>query len=266
MVQPLQIAPLTITVISTGAQLIFTSFEVPERIPFGGRQTLAVQKLIGGKRTVDAMGKDDKPLAWSGRFLGQNALARARFLDYLRTSGELVHLNWSEMSYMVVVEDFAPDFEREYNIPYSISCMVVENNAQPISTVAAASLDDAMRGDMTTANTLGSGIGDGPLSATLATLDTAIKAVSNFAAASQSVISSVITPLAAVQSRVNMLISTVGSTANNVSSFGGLLPNTSVARQASQFSSQAVAATQLPQLYNLQAVAGRMGLNLGQGK
>lgn len=245
---------------------IFTGLEVPENIPFGGKQALVVQKLIGGKRVIDAMGPDDMPLQWSGHLRGPNALARARYLDYLRKSGKQATLTWSELSYAVAVEEFVADFKRFYHLPYRISCVVVQDNAQPVTTFDKASQDAAIRADIATAKGLGTSIGDGPLSTTLATLDAAIQSVSNFATATQSMISSVLTPLAAVQSRVTTLIGTVGSTANNVASFGGLLPNTSVARQASQFSSQAAASTQLPQLYNLQAVTGRMGLNLGQGK
>ena len=48
----------------------FQDFEVPERIPAGGEQMLAIHKLVGGRRVIDAMGRDDAALEWSGYFLG----------------------------------------------------------------------------------------------------------------------------------------------------------------------------------------------------
>lgn len=241
----------------------FSRFEVPEHIAFGGKQRLAVHELVGGARVVDAMGRSDAPLQWSGLFQGENALARARFLDYLRISGKQCMLNWSELYYMVVVEEFSADFERFYQLPYRISFTVVQDLAQPITAIASAGVDEWVRADMTTANSLGELIGDGPLSASLGTLDTAIKAVSDFAKATSSVIASVTGPLAAVQQRVGILIASVGNTAANVGTFGGLIPNSGIASAASSFNSSASAMTQMPQLYNLQSTLGRMSKNLG---
>lgn len=245
---------------------IFTHFEIPEHIAFGGRQKLAVHEMVGGKRVIDAMGASEKPLQWSGRLMGPLALARARYLNSLRSSGKKATLTWASISYDVVVEEFEADFERTYNMPYRISCVVVQDNTFPVTTFNKKSMDDALKEDMTTMTGISAAIGDGPLSATLATLDSAIKAVSSFAAASQAAINSVIQPLAAVQARVTTLIGTTGSMLTNVSSFGGLLPGTSIARHTAGITQRTTAATQLPQLYNLQAAAGRMGTNLGQKK
>lgn len=249
-----------------GEDFYFTYAEVPQSIPFGGSQSLVVHKQVGGRRTVDAMGPDDKPLQWSGFLLGQSALSRARYLDWLRKSGKQCVLTWSEFAYLVVVEDFDADFERFYKMPYRISCLVVQDLAQPINTVTPASLDDVMRDDITKALAAGQKIGDGPLTGLLTTLDTAIKAVSSFASASASVINSVTGPVLAVQSRVNVLIGTVGSTANNIGTLGGLLPGSNVTLQAAKITNSAIAANQLPQLLNLQSITGRMWRNLGMGK
>jgi hypothetical protein len=249
-----------------GDDFFFTYAEVPQSIPFGGKQSLAVHRQVGGKRTIDAMGRDDMPLQWSGLLLGQSALSRARYLDWLRISGKQCVLTWSELAYLVVVESFEADFQRFYKIPYRISCMVVQDLAQPINTVTAASLDDVMRDDITKALAAGQKIGDGPLTGLLTTLDTAIKAVSSFASASTAAINSVTGPIMAVQSRVNVLIGTVGSTANNIGTLGGLIPGSNITQQAAKITNSAIAANQLPQLLNLQSVTGRMGRNLGMGK
>lgn len=250
------------TVVTLG-DLTFAYMEVPESIPFGGEQRLAVQELVGGVRVVDAMGPSDMPLEWSGLFLGDTALARARYLDTQRKLGKPLLLSWSELRYNVVVASFTANFEFKYKIPYRISCVVVDDQTSPVTTVAQASIDDLMTSDMSTANGLGSLIGDGPLSGLLGTLNTAITSVSSFASAAQSTINGVLAPIQAVQSRVSLLIASAGNTIQNVSTLGGILPNTPIAQAASKLAGQAAAFTTLPQLYGLQSLLGRMNGNLG---
>lgn len=48
--------------------IAFADFEIPERIRFGGNQRLAVHQLPGGRRVVDALGRDDGEICWSGVF------------------------------------------------------------------------------------------------------------------------------------------------------------------------------------------------------
>jgi hypothetical protein len=133
----------------------------------------------------------------------------------------------------------------------------------PVTTQAPAGVDEWISNDMAKANALGDLIGDGPLSDQLKTLDSAISAVSSFANAVQSTINSVLAPLAAVQARVRVLTASVGNVIGNVTTLGGILPNNPIAQQASKLMGQVNAMTQLPQLYNLQSVLGRMGGNLG---
>lgn len=247
----------------TLGDITFAYLEVPESIPFGGEQRTTVHELVGGVRVVDAMGPSDMPLEWSGLFLGDTALARARYLDTQRKLGNALLLSWSELRYRVVIESFQANFERAYQIPYRISCVVVEDQTSPVTSVAAASIDDLMSGDMDAVNGFGSSIGDGTLSGLIGTLNTAITSVSSFANAAQSTINSVLTPIQAVQSRVSLLIASAGNTIQNVSTLGGVLPATPVAQAASKLAGQAAAFTTLPQLYGLQSVLGRMNANLG---
>ena len=240
----------------------FAGFEIPERIPFGGDQRLVTHELVGGQRVIDAMGRSDAPLEWSGFFIGQNALERARYLDNLRVAGQELPLTWSEFSYYVVVQSFRCSFERSYKLPYSITCMVVRDATSPVTTIAAAGFDEAIQQDMTSATDLGTTIGDSTLTGLLGTLDTAIQAVSSFATAAQSTINSVLTPLAAVMQRVNILIAQTGNTIGNVTTLGGILPNNPVAQQAQSLLNQVTAMNNAPVLYQLQAIAGRMGSNL----
>lgn len=241
----------------------FARYEVPEQITFGGEQRLVVHELVGGARVIDAMGRSDAPLEWSGLFQGENALARARYLDGLRVAGQSLILTWDEFMFEVVIASFRADYQRFYQIPYRINCTVLQDLSNPVTSIADAGIDDMIADDMNSANALGDLIGDGPLSDLLGTLDSAISAVSSFATAVQSTINSVLQPLAAVQARVQILVSSVGNTVANVATLGGILPNNPIAQQAAKLTGQVTAMTQLPQLYNLQSVLGRMGGNLG---
>lgn len=55
----------------------FANFEIPSSISWGGSQRIAKHELVGGQRVLDAMGRSDRPLAWSGLFQGPNEIGRA---------------------------------------------------------------------------------------------------------------------------------------------------------------------------------------------
>lgn len=247
----------------TLGDITFAGTEVPDRIPFGGDQALTIHKLIGGKRVVDAMGQDDMPMEWSGYFLGPTAMDRALYLDTQRSLGQSLMLTWDRLRYLVVIRHFEGSYEFPTRIPYRITCEVAENQVQPVTTVAPASIDDQMTSDMNAANGYGSLIGDSALSTALGTLGTAISAVSTFANAAQSTINSVLQPIAAVQSRAQILISSAINTTQNVATLGGVLPNTPVSQSVASLNSQAVAFSSLPALSGLNSVMGRMTANLG---
>jgi len=241
----------------------FAGMEVPESIPFGGRQALVVHKLIGGDRVIDAMGPDDDPLEWKGWFRGATAMARALYLDTQRKLGKPLTLTWSELRYLVVISSFSADFRRPYEIPYRISCEVVEDQTAPVNVLAPSSIDDVMDDDMGTANGLGGLIGDSTLSSLLGGLDTAIRGVSSFANASTAVINGVLAPISAVQGRVTALIAGSGNSIQNIGTLGGVLPGTPIGLSSSALTTQVISFNSLPNLYSLQNVVGRMGANLG---
>lgn len=243
--------------------VLFADLEVPEHITFGGSQKLTIHELVGGTRVVDAMGRSDMPLEWSGYFMGQDALSRARYLETLRIAGQPIPLVWSELLYIVVISHFEADFQREWQIPYRITCVVVQNSTQPQTSLAGPSINDLIGSDLSMANSLTDLIGDGPLSGLMGSLNTAISTVSSFASAAQSTINSVLTPIAAVQARASSLIASASNTIANVTTLGGIVPNNPISTAAARLTSQATAFQSLPPLYNLQAVMGRMSLNLG---
>lgn len=110
----------------------FVQREVPDIMPFGGLQKLAIQRQMGGNRVVDAMGPDPHPIRWSGHFytlpnISASASTRARQVDALRQSGQQVWLYWGSFSYLVVVADFHADYKHEWEIPYHIAVEVIQD-------------------------------------------------------------------------------------------------------------------------------------------
>lgn len=130
--------------------VVLQGFEVPDKIKIGGKQSLVTHQLIGGGRVIDAMGRDDMPLTWTGILLDGSATPRALLLDSLRVSGQILTLSWAVFSYQVVVEEFTADYEMAVKIPYSITCRVVQDNSnQPSSTTP--SLTATLGADLTAA-------------------------------------------------------------------------------------------------------------------
>lgn len=128
--------------------IIFDSYAIPERIPYGGEQALAVHKLLGGQRVVDAMGPNDDDLSWSGRFQGQLAMVQANRLDALRSSGSQVPLFFGGRMYQVVVKRAVLNYERPYQIPYSVTCLPVSSPNSGLFGLIVQTVDALVSGDM----------------------------------------------------------------------------------------------------------------------
>lgn len=240
----------------------FKEFEIPEKIPLGGSQALVIHKLPGGARIIQPMGRDDDPIQWTGLFRGDTALDRVRQLDSMRVQGKPLTLSFFHFSLSVVIRAFRYSVEKFYRIPYTLELEVVEDLTRTESDSIPTGIDASVRADSSTAVALGGKIGDSTLTSALATMDGAIKQVSDVAKATQATINSVLAPVSAVMSRVNTLIGSVGSTITNVTTLGGILPNNPVAQNAAKLLNQVNSATQLPFLYNLRSVAGRIQTNL----
>ena len=131
--------------------IVFDDFEIPEKIPFGGAQRVVNHKLVGGLRIIDALGPDDIDIGWTGRFRGDLAKVRAQYLDGLRRAGLAVTLSWDDFTYQVVVVSFEADYERAYEIPYKISCLVVSDNRNPIGQQVQPNIDQVVNGDLANA-------------------------------------------------------------------------------------------------------------------
>ena len=128
----------------------FGGFEVPPHIRFGGKQVLAVHRLPGGTRVIDAMGPDDAELTWSGVFTGADAGERARLLDVLRIGGLPLPLSWDAFFYSVLISELHLDYSNPWWIPYQISCTVLLDATIVVAEVAAT-VATAISQDLTSA-------------------------------------------------------------------------------------------------------------------
>jgi hypothetical protein len=125
----------------------FQDFELPERIRFGGKQRLAVHTLPGGMRVIDAMGRDDADISWSGMFSSADAADRARSLDLMRAEGGAWTLSWDTFCYLVVIRSFDASYEHVNWVPYRISCTVVQDLAQAVTELVASAATSVL-GDL----------------------------------------------------------------------------------------------------------------------
>ena len=167
----------------------FAGFELPSSITFGGRQRLAIHRLPGGVRIIDALGPDPADLAFSGIFTGPDAADRARLIDTLRMVGQPLPLAWDAFLYTVIVERFEADYRSPWWVPYRISCTVLRDEAAAIvsdfvgldpalaadllaaGSVAAAATVAVAAPNATIAGTAAYAAAQASIAATLATLD-----------------------------------------------------------------------------------------------
>ncbi|MDE2103835.1 MAG: hypothetical protein KGL39_41745 [Patescibacteria group bacterium] len=250
---------------STALQLgdfVFADAEIPGTITGGGTQSLTVHRLVGGTKIVDAMGRDDHDLSWGGFLYGQDALARCQQLDYLRVSGQQIALTFGGLSYLVAVKSFEYDYRYQYDIPYRISCEVVQDQTKPITSNATPAIDDQMASDLSATQTYVGDVGDPTLSSLTATLTASMGGVATFSFATASTVSSVLQPLSAVQGRVSALISINESSLSGASGFAGVVAGGQPIAMAAELESQdSTCATQVS-LLQLQGILGRMSANL----
>ena len=130
--------------------ILFTDFELPSEISWGGTQSLAIHRLPGGAHVIDAMGRDDAPISWSGIFTGPDASARAHALDLMRASGSTWPLAWDDFSYAVIIASFHADYRRSNWIPYRISCAVLQDDASAVEQLLLSTAQEAAQ-DLATA-------------------------------------------------------------------------------------------------------------------
>jgi hypothetical protein len=181
----------------------------------------------------------------------------------MREAGEPQQLTWSELDFVVVIRDFRADFQRFYQIPYTITCEVVQDLTLSTAGLGEPGIDDLISGDLGTASGLMSSISDSTLGSLFSSVQSAIQGVSSFANAAQSTLNGVLQPIAAFRTQAQTLIAQTNNTLMNVTTLGGILPNNPISTQVSKITQQIVAAQNLPTLVQLDRVVGRIQGNIG---
>ena len=251
------------TVLLTLGPVLFYGLEVPEKIShIGGDHSLVTHKLVGGTRVVDAMGRDDADITWSGRFRAGSAETRAKLVDFLRIQGQPITLTWSIFNYQVIIKSFIAEYNNPNEIPYTITCAVVQDQTSPILT-ALLGLDSVLGSDLNGLLQIGTALNIPGVNKAIASVQSAMGAVQTFEGASSVVISG-------VQSAISLASVTVGSsiTSNNAvvtasGSVGGVVAGGAPASLASSLLSQAKSFSALGSLYQAKNVLGRMFTNVG---
>ena len=207
--QPMSLFTPTLTL----GPITFTTYEIPAHINFGGMQALSVKQLVGGQRIVDAMGVVQDDITWSGIFFGTTALFRARFLDGLRSQGLALPLTWSQFSYSVVIKDFKASYERDYQIPYSITVSVIQDLTIPIPILIPASYNDSVQVLLAQANDLALIAQNANVSTALLALNLAVNAIPDIGLATAQQLATVVAPLLQAQT---VVASAIVTTANMI--------------------------------------------------
>ncbi len=188
---------------------IFQDYSIPQVINGGGEQALAVHQLVGGQRVIDAMGRVDDDVSWSGLLFGSNALADCQFLDSLRVAGFELPLIYSQFNYLVLIRGFRFEFEREYQIRYTITCTILQNLNFPFNLNNPISFATAILNLLNQGNALAGLINIPSVTTAMNNLSIQINAVPNFDNATAQQLSPVGASCAAAQTTVASSVTTI---------------------------------------------------------
>jgi hypothetical protein len=244
---------------------VFQGFEVPDSIKWGGGHRLVVHKFVGGRRVIDAMGRDDGEIEWSGIFLSFDASSRADQLDQLRVAGQPLELQFMGRQYTVVISNFQATHRRVNYVPYQIKCTVLSDD-----TDSTANTQPTLLGQLT--NDLNTALGFN-VGAALTQAQTALAQVAPIIAPLTALVpgsaaaSSVLTGLSTTQGLLGAAqqaasgsiagVTTLGAAAGNL--LGAKTPTVAVAN-----SNTAAAALQASaQASQMSAYVSRMQVNAG---
>lgn len=237
----------------------FGRFEIPEQINFGGKQALTTHKLPGGERIIDAMGRDDDDVTWSGRFRGNQAVARARAVDRMRAAGRPVTLSWGSFRYRVLVESFKADFRRAYEIDYSVNCVVLKA-ADPTAGFDPLGLGALLNIDLSQLSALSDSLGLSGVTASITRAQSTLATAGAFATLPSDATASIAAAVGGTQSTI---LSTIGALNDAITPDAGVSAGGNPLDMADALVAQAGAMLQLNDLHLLGGTADRMMKNLG---
>ena len=187
--------------------IVFDYVEIPDDFNFGGQQLLKVHQLIGGARTVDALGRSDDDIVFGGLFFGKNAAERARAVDYMRVAGKEVELIFGEFIYLVVIKAFEPIFERYYQVKYKVTLTVINNLTLPVPVPLPNNYNSAVDNDLQIIGDLLGAANSTALTAGVANLNASVLAGGNLATATPEQLNAINDNIANCQAINNQLIS-----------------------------------------------------------
>ena len=231
--------------------VVFQDFEVPGRVSFGGAQRLAVHRLLGGTRVIDALGRDDAEVRFQGIFSGQDATLRARMLDELRTTGTPLPLTWAVFYYTVVLTRCEAEYQNGWWIPFSIGCTVLRDEAAALVDTTL-SLVDSVTSDVAAAIAVstGSGLDLSSMQSAVSAPNATVRGTSDFVGAQVS--------LAAAQNAVSGAMNSTGLVLSSAEFGSALSAPAGIAALGGAVSS----AQQLASLATTQGYVGRTAVNL----
>jgi hypothetical protein len=248
-----------VTTLTLGG-VVFQGFEIPATINAGGEQMLAVHKMPGGNRVIDAMGPDDGEIRWSGRFRGTSAEQRALLLDFMRRQGQQQLLTYSLRRYQVVIKEFTANFEQSYEIPYSVTCAVVIDETQALASLAVGFVEALGLSGLISSSTINTAVTGVATAASnyQAGVPNTTNAIAGVTAASEGpLLNSLQSSITGAQSATQAsIVSTAGGINTTPVVAGG-----SPATMASSLSNAASGFGNLNNLYQLSSTLSRMSTN-----
>jgi hypothetical protein len=261
--------PVYLTLIDgAGVVFEFSGFEIPEVLPFGGEQALGIQKLLGGARVIDAMGADDAPLSWSGRFRGPSASSRATYLDAKRRAGRPMTLAWADFNYTVFIQSFVADYQRDWEIPYRISCVVVQDNRNPNTTLQQPTVDQMVNEDLQGAMGYADDCPLGTLSSVITPVQTAIGSLQSAISVAGPLLNnvpglnSVNAALGLAQVATGTALTAINTGLSFYSTLGGQIPGASILTNIAAMTASTTLMAQLACMQATSAYLVRMGVNI----
>lgn len=243
----------------------FADFEIPDEISVPTRQATKTHMRVGGKKTVDAMGAFVDPISWSGRFRGPDAESRRDDINALVLAGKPVSLTWGSRAFTVLIQAFTPSHRGNNEIPYSITCEVISDDADPNTSHHAVDPNEMIGSDVSAAQSAASLVtgGKGALASAMASVQTAVGKVEDFARATRAQIASVLQPIAQAQGLVTSLIGAAETALGSVTAIGGVIPGLSGVNLSGSLLRQLTAMQDAANLYDVRSFLGRAQVNLG---
>lgn len=132
--------------------ILFDDWSTPDKMPFGGKQAMAVHKLPGGARVVDTLGPDEMDITFGATLWGDAAYAVGLELNGMRQSGAPVPLSFGGQFYLVVVQDCIIKLERYPQFAtYTVTCLIVQNAMAGALGAIVSTFGDLVGADLATA-------------------------------------------------------------------------------------------------------------------